>query len=320
MTISTVTGPIQTGQLATISGFGFIQEDRSAWDPLFISHPTASSFEGQSLSSDGYGTSGCPTYTTAMKLMGTQSVNMHDMGQHIRMPNGSGLGSCNWQWDVQASHASSSWTDVYLRTYSRWHNTSWPTIDTKYWWIAGGANYAFFNLINYADGRAPTEFGVYTSGVGSWVNGPIPGGPIVNDRWYLFEAHFRLQGSGGYVIEAWIDNQAVFSRTVPDGPSPNPSNWGWESNTNYFDTPAGWVSDHWQDGFAVSRNRIGPASLIELANGSTYATATKVYQEPVFLSDTSVQFKVNLTGLGAGPSFLFVTNNRGQRSAAFPLP
>jgi len=316
-TVIGITGTIQTGQILTITGTSMIQEDKTSWDPLFINKPNASSFEGSSLTADGYQTSGCPTYSTAVKLMGTKSVNMHDAGQHIRLSDGSGLGSCNWQWIVQASLPGSGWTDVYLRTYSRWNNTSWPTIDVKYWWISGGSQYAFFNLTSHADGSPPTEFGVYSSGLGTWLQGAIPGGAIQNNKWYLFEAHFRMAGSGNYVLEEWIDNQRILSRSVPDGPSPNPAGWGWESNTNYFNTPAGWSSDQWQDGFAVSRTRIGPASLVEISNCNNYATGTKVYQEPVFLSDTSSQIKANLSGLGTGPYFLWVTNNRGERSQPF---
>lgn len=295
-----------------------IQEDRSNWDPLFVNNPNASGFEGSDLVADGYQTSGCPTYTSIVKLMGNQSLNMHDQGQHIRKPDGSGLGGCSWQWKIQASLPGSTWTDVYLRTYSRWNNTSWATIDTKYWWI-GGATYAFFNLTANADGSPPTEFGVYTSGLGNWLQGTIPGGPIQNNKWYLFEAHFRMAGSGGYVLEEWVDNQQILKQFVPDGPSPNLSGWGWESDTNYFNTPVGWVSDQWQDGFAVSRTRVGPASLVEISNCPTYGSGTKVYQEPLFLSEGSSQIKANISGLGSGPYYLWVTNNRNERSLPFSL-
>lgn len=316
--IANVTGLVQTGQTLTIAGAGMVSEDRSNWDAMFANSST-SGFEGASLPADGYSTSGCPTYTTQVRLMGAKSINMHDSGQYIHQDNGSGNGSCNWQWPIAASKPGTTWTDVYLRTYSRWNNTSWPTIAAKYWWIGGGSSYAFFNLITNPDGRAPTQFGVYTSGVGSWISGAIPGGAIQNNRWYLFEAHFRMAGSGNYVVEGWIDNERIFSGTSPDGPSPNAGNWGWESNTNYFNTPAGWVSDQWQDGFAVSKTRVGPAALVEVSNSANYATATKVYQEPLFLSDGSIQVKLNLAGLGSGPYFLWVTNNRGARSAARAL-
>lgn len=82
----------------------------------------------------------------------------------------------------------------------------------------------------------------------------------------------------------------------------------------------GWVSDQWQDGFTVSKTRVGAASLVEIGNSADYASAVKVYQEPVYLSDSSSQIKVDLTGLGAGPFYLFITNNRGQRSSGFRLP
>lgn len=318
-TITSVSGTVQSGQTLNITGSNMIQEDRTNWDPLFINNPNASGFEGASLTADGYQTSGCPTYTSAVKLMGNQSINMHDQGQHIRLSDGSGLGSCNWQWKVQASQSGTTWTDVYLRTYSRWNNTSWPTIDTKYWWWYQ----AFFNLTSYADGSAPTELGIYAANsMPDWVQGKIPGGAIKNNKWYLFETHFRVDGNGGpYVYQVWIDNQQIINFTAPAGALVNVPGWGWggESNTNYFNTPAGWVSDQWQDGFAVSKTRIGPASLVEISNCSAYGSGTKRYQEPLYLSDGSSQIKLDVTGLGAGPYVLWVTNNRNERSLPFLL-
>ena len=133
------------------------------------------------------------------------------------------------------------------------------------------------------------------------------------------EAHYRQAGSGNYVIQAWIDNQLIIDSAATSGIGVNASYWGWESNTNYWNTPIGWSSDQWQDGFTVSSSRVGPASLIEIGDSSNYATAKKVYQEPLFLSDGSSQIKVDLTGLGAGPYFIWVTNNSSQRSAPWPL-
>jgi hypothetical protein len=75
----------------------------------------------------------------------------------------------------------------------------------------------------------------------------------------------------------------------------------------------------WFDRFVYSNSRIYPSSTVEIGDQSEYATATKVYQEPLFLSDGSVQVKADLTGLGAGPYYLFVTNNRQERSTAYLL-
>lgn len=64
---------------------------------------------------------------------------------------------------------------------------------------------------------------------------------------------------------------------------------------------------------------MGPASLIEVGDSSNYTTAKKVYQEPIYLSESSSQFKLDLTGLGAGPYYVWVTNNSGQISQPYTL-
>jgi len=325
-TITGVVGAVQTGQTLTITGSSMIQEDRTNWDPFFINNPNASGFEGASVIADGYDTS-CGSnisYDSTLKLMGLQSVRMHDSGQHIHdFTTGGGNGSCMFGWQVQGSLGLGP-ADIYLRTYSRWNNNSWPNSAIKYWWMAGnGTNYAYYNFDAQGDGSPPSRWGVSTSGGSGgdafqWGN--IPGGPIQNNKWYLFEAHFRRAGSSAsYIFEGWIDNQLVLSVPSSDGPGPADTK-EWESNVNYWDTTASFVSDQWQDGFAVSSTRVGPASLIEIGNCLTYGSGAKLYQEPLSLSDVLSQVKVNLSGLGSGPYVLWVTNNGKARSLGFQLP
>lgn len=76
---------------------------------------------------------------------------------------------------------------------------------------------------------------------------------------------------------------------------------------------------NWIDNLAISTSRIYPSSVITIGNSPDYATAVKVYQAPVYLSDTSAQFTLNLTGLGSGSYYLWVTNNRQERSVAYPI-
>ena len=76
---------------------------------------------------------------------------------------------------------------------------------------------------------------------------------------------------------------------------------------------------NWTDGFTISTSRVYPSSVIEIGNNSTYALSTKVYQAPTALSDTSVAITCDLTGLGAGPYYLWVTNNKQERSDPYDL-
>ena len=221
--------------------------------------------------------------------------------------------------DASKSNPVETWTDVYFRQYSRWNANSFTTHDYKYWWFQGGTYGYFVDLTGEVGAAAPHSIRITDPAHwADWLHANFPDGYIHNDKWYLIEMRFRIQGSGNYVVQFWIDNQLVLNQAVANGMTPGNS-FGWESNTNAYDTLAGWVYNHWQDGFAVSHTRVGPASLIEIGNNANYATATKVYQSPEYLSDTSSQIKVNLTGLGAGPYYLWVTNNRGERSAALRL-
>lgn len=45
-TVNSALGAIKSGQVLIISGANMVNEDRTNWDPFFINHPNASSFEG----------------------------------------------------------------------------------------------------------------------------------------------------------------------------------------------------------------------------------------------------------------------------------
>jgi len=302
-----------------------VQEDTTRWDPFFKTNTTASGFEGASLLADGYtsnfdGT--LDTKDTTVKLMGMQSLKMQNSGQHIRLSDGSGMASNAFQYAIDAAKMSpvEIWTDVYFRVYSRWNATSFTNSDYKYWWLQGGPFGYFVDLEGTPDFSAPPSIRITDpANWANWINANFPGGKLQNGHWYLIELHFRIQGSGNYVVQVWMDNQLVLDKAVASGVSPSPNGWGWETQTNAYDTLSSWVYNHWQDGFAVSHTRVGPASLIEISNCSTYGSGTKLYQAPEFLSDTSSQINVNLSSLGSGPYVLWVTNNQGQRSQPFSL-
>lgn len=88
---------------------------------------------------------------------------------------------------------------------------------------------------------------------------------------------------------------------------------------NACGTGSSFSLDNWMDGFVLSSSRVYPSSIIEISNNATYGQGGVVSQEPVYLSDGSVQIKANLSGLGSGPYYLFVTNNRQETSVAYNL-
>lgn len=317
-TITNITGSVATGQALTISGSSLMDEDSSNWDGFFS--PTVAGFEGANWSTDGYKDGwGCGatslSYDRFTKLMGTSSLRTNLKGYSWHNSDGTGNAGCRYSWKPVSTNS-----DIYLRAYSRWRSNEWPTQFIKYWRISDdkGVYPIFLNLIQNG-GKAPTSIGLYSPAYngGKWAYGAIPGGPIQQDKWYLIELHLRRNGSSPYVAEVWIDNKLIISTTGTHGAYGSPL--GWESNTNQAGTTANYISDHWQDGFVMSSSRVGPASLIEIGNSPNYASTTKIYQSPTYISDGAVTVTADLTSLGAGPYYLWVTNSRGERSAPYQL-
>jgi hypothetical protein len=149
-----------------------------------------------------------------------------------------------------------------------------------------------------------------------WI--PFPNNTEVNvgalqyDRWYCFEV---LVNSTTETV--WLDGKQIYTVSGSfDFSNLNAVEFGC---INYDGTDAGFAKHIYLDNIAFSSSRVYPSSKIELSNNATYGAGTLVYQAPVFISDTSVQFAANLTGLGSGPYYLFVTNNGQTTSSAYTL-
>ncbi len=326
--LTSVLGTVQQGQTVTITGTSMVQEDTSGWVSFFQNHTDASGFEGAgNLSSMGYDTAHDADWTidTSVKLMGTNSRRNHSSGQAI---HDASLAQHGAEFDIFGTTdmgSASATTDVWFRIYARFAvgaNKEWPNT------FGGGSN--DFKLIGkwpqlgfWMSLDVPSSIGVAPSGIrltpnnlnNSYSNGPT----ILENRWYCIELKAPID-SNNHVWQIYVDNALVFSKDLGQGINFGAGNQWYGFFTNWYSTSSAFDQFIWTDGLGVKNNgRIGPASLIEIGNSSNYATATKVYQAPEFLSDTSLQIKVNLTGLGAGPYFLWVTNNRGERSLALGL-
>lgn len=323
-TISSVTGTVASGQTLTITGTSMVQQDTTNWDAFFkTTHPNASSFEGASITADGYLLSADSVldYTTAVKLLGTKSVHHHGSGSHIRQPDGSGeFGAGNFFFRPAASNPGTTWTDVYFRIYSRWNRNSWPDEDSKFLFA--------MEMVSSPRGhRWGFLFGTFACSIPDAVNYTTTWdeSQVENNRWYCVEIYSKVStnavGTDAHIpIKAWVDDVVIIDNPdVERGFCTNSNSLGWNMNTNSYDTNSTWNWDVWQDGLTISSTRVGLASKVEIGNSATYASATKRYQAPEFLSDTSNQIKCDLTGLGAGPYYLFVTNNLGETSAGFNI-
>jgi len=297
-TITSVSGTVQTGQTLTISGTSMVQEDRSNWDPLLANNPNASGFEGASYAADGWEGGEAFSYVIDVKLMGSQSALSHHAGATI-------TNHTNISYNSKLTIGG----DLYFRAYLRFKVASGIWADNYHKIFASyGTNSVFLDWIGNLDGSAYARVFLQTDSADTYVN--LPEGPVQEERWYLVE--LKLPSGPPHNYKVWIDNHLLID--YDDTISPQGSAYDMQFDINHCCTPPGYVKDNWWDGFVVSRTRVGPASLIEIGNSSNYATATKIYQAPEYLSDPSSQIKVNLTGLGAGPYFLWVTNNRGARS------
>ena len=308
--INSVSGATTQGSLLTISGANLNAETMQNWDSWFSRNPTAWSFEGASPLADGFQPGGNTTgvYDSKVRLLGNQSIRFHSA---ITNPNCiQGIGQ-NYNYLMLDDSASN--TDYWVRVYVRWNRlTNWPSNYMKMLYALNEAYY-FQPAGASAPGTNPSWFDAAHSGSSHLV--AAPSGPIQNNRWYAIELHWSTSPR---LYEAWIDGVRVHSGT--------PAKVGTNSGLrllllgiiNACGTTS-WDVDHWMDGLAVAHQRIHPATLVEVGDGPNYSTAKKNVQPLEQIADDQVVFKLDTNGLGAGPYYVWVTNNRQQVSSAYFL-
>jgi len=305
-TISNVAGTVSTGQTLTITGANLVQDKKSAWDGFFSNYPTSYGFEGTK-TGDGYtelGTSG-GTYVSDVKLMGSKSIKFHSQGAWPEGPGGLGdMAAIN----PRGTDGDSG--DIWIRFYCRWNllGGAWPTNYMKIIDSQGGPVNQYYLDMAGASSGAPTSFNATYDSAGHDVT--IPGGALIEDRWYTIELHWKSTSPRSYQL--WVDGVQLVNAT----PSMNSTvEYLLFGIINLAGTASAFSLDTWFDGLAFGPSRIYPASTIEISgDGSTWK-----YQEPVFLSDTSSQIKVNLSGVTGTSYRLRVTNNAQQTSAIYTL-
>jgi phage anti-repressor protein len=285
-----------------------MDEDTTDWDEFFSDNPNASSFEGTSPSADGYSAIGPSggTYVTDVNVLGSKSIKFHVEGASSNCPVGNLM-------NYNAINPEGGDTgDLYYRVYARWNteDDSWPTSHIKMIDCQGSGAQYYFQPANGSS--RPTHMNAAYDG--SNHNYAIPSGQLENDRWYAMEV--RWKSTSPYAFDAWVDGTQI----ADDSPNnPGSLNYLLFGIINCCGTTSNFSLDHWMDGLAVSTSRIYPAAIVEIGDSSNYSTATKVYQEPIFISDSSTEVKVDLTDLGSGPYYLWVTNNKQERSSYYEL-
>jgi hypothetical protein len=307
-TISGITGTISTGSTITILGQYFMEEVTTNWISPFRSG-NVYGFEGTNPTADGFyaivDNQTPAVYDTAVKLAGSKSVRFAARGASANCPSGNLTSYL--VTDINQS-------DLYVRTYVRWHSTGttsvWPASHIKMVDIMGTGDQLYFQPMP-GGSRLPNQMSMaYNS-----ANHPYPVANFLQDgRWYCMEMRFKSSSPTNFTT--WVDGVQLAS---VNGVSVGSMSYLMFGLINLCETGSDFNLTHWMDNLTASTSRIYPSSLIEVGNSSDYAAATKNYQEPILLSDGSVQVKLDLTGLGSGPYYLWVTNNGQTRSASYAL-
>jgi len=301
--IFSVDGEVQNGSIMTIYGQNLIDEDKTNWLPMFKTG-TAYGFEGGSYTGDGYDAApdemvhGTRGYDSNVKLSGNQSI----YGK-VTYPGKTGAGFYHLV----------SGNDLYVRFYTRWHSAGswkWPDNYIKMTMSGGTTPQLYFQPAHTSGSTLPTYINMVYDSASHFY-------PISNflqdNRWYCIEVRYKTSPPTNFT--AWIDGMQVAS--ISDHSSSGTTSVLWFGMINMCCQGADFDLTNWIDNYTVSTSRIYCSSIIEIGNNSNYDLATKVYQAPIFLSDTSIQINVDLTGLGPGPYYLWVTNNRQIRSSAY---
>jgi len=180
--------------------------------------------------------------------------------------------------------------------------------------VPASASYGDWYFQPAANGtNAPTQWLMRGGNSATGTQGDMPNPPdsMANGRWNCFEVRYN---HSGHTTTGWLDDQLMATDTATASDTVDYVLFG---IPNYSGANA--TFDLWFDNYTMSSSRIYCSSIVEIADGSTYATATKRRQALTSLADGTIVITADLTGLGAGPYYLFVRNNKQEQSAAFEL-
>ncbi|MBI5548819.1 MAG: hypothetical protein HY901_33470 [Deltaproteobacteria bacterium] len=304
--ITGVTGAVATGQTLNISGTNMVNENSTSWfknDGYTGSVLTQTYFTGATSSVDGFAgwhvIGDSVTLDRSKKVLGDHSVKIvadDDSCVERTSCGGSAIYLSHW---VDDSFCASAY--VYIE----------GTFATHY--------HKFFLTVGE---------------VGQYYVQPNPGGPgwLIKDaaeavyvgnadwtqsRWHYWEVCIDTASSSGDKYTIWWDGvkdaEYTFSQhhgVIAHFNELGIPNWSWLAGT-----PPVVPFNMWVNRYVNSSNRIYPASIVEVSGDG----ATWKQQEPVFLSDTNSQVRLDLRGLAGTHYRMRVTNNQQQTSATYFL-
>lgn len=313
-TVTNVSGTVETGQELTITGTNMVQEDTTGYDPDFDA--SEFSFEGASFNDDDWDDGAGISYitTSGVPLMGSQAARW--AGLQTSNPGGSfGPGSPNR--NTLSATAGNHFYAGYFRDDFDYGSGSYGDFHKIFLNYAG--NYEF--NANWQGTNDYTTAGLpYERGLLNIAGTNYGGDLVVHDHkqrtWHHVEV--EIPGASPWTFRMWVDGELIIEQNGPSDPGMPPSGLQFSVNTESV-TDTAYGLEEWIDGIRVSSQRIGLLFKCEIGDSDTYATANKVYQYPRSFSDTAAKVEADLTGLGAGPYYLYVTNHRGETSEPYTL-
>lgn len=304
--ITSVSGTVAPGQALTINGSNLVQQDTTRFNTRFqTTYPTAWNFSGASRAADGWGEAGMSggVYDATVHFMGSAPTMRFSINATVPPENA--------DQDAIIQDDNEFWASFYFRYEQLGAN--WPDGHIKQFYVLTPAGGWFVQP--QAQIGMPTTFVVEWNGLAPYTFN-VPSGRLQSGRWYHLEVHMRTVSP--YAIDVWMDGQAVYSTTAPTAGGSISYAYNGLGNIDCSSSMA--INLNYRLGmYAIGNQRIYPSSLVEIGNNSDYAAATKRVQPFTSIADTSLGVTLDLTGLGSGPYYLWVTNNRQQRSPAFPL-
>lgn len=306
--ISNVTGTVSSGQTLTISGSNLLNENKTNWRSN-ITSGTNYGFEGANLAADtSYATGGDnttdPVYDSSVKLMGSHSLKCRITGAH------SGTGGASYVATDGLSRG-----DLYIRFYTKWHSAGttsvWPNGHLKMVDMqgSGGSDQMYFQPD--ADGNLPSYMNVVYEDTPSKNHLYSVNNFYQDNRWYCMEVRWKNTATPNYT--AWVDGVQIANISGDLGDLCT-MQYILLGMINGADTGSDFDLTEWIDNFALSTSRIYPSTMVEVSNNSTYGSGTVVKQPLTSISDSSVSFVLDTTGLGSGPYYVWVTDNRQARN------
>lgn len=304
----------------TITGSALMNQNTAGWQVT----QSQGSFEGASVESDGYTCIYGPcNLVTGEKLMGNKSLQ-----QKSTSGGGASCFGGTQPWHMYGDvYKTSTGNDVYWRFYVK-YTSSMSDYFSKVSYFKIGYMFDGTQYWDYAgpSGSPPTQINLKPYAISHYHNLPVA---LEFDEYHCFEGRATKSG-GTSTVTMWIDGVFVATDSESSGDPDNPGIFIFPFTNSCVTSSVTTQGTSYVDGFAIGSQRINPAATIVLANGSNYSTATKVLQHPTTLSDTSISFTYSESGyapetgatvasMSGTARYVFVIDNRGQISAAFPL-